>query len=348
MWEQRARGFRGVGVAETSTPTSSPAGEPDPLARTQLRALPQVVLVDDRHHRIAAGRRVVGEEHHRPAVRRHLDGPEHHPLARQLVGARRGAAGHRPVAGRSGRSPARRCTTCGTAGRARRRRTRAARGTRRHPQRYREAGGDRGVSTASGARPARRRAAGRPPTPGRPDPSERVGRARAEHRLDGDATRHRDVGPQAGRGSPAAARLPRAADRRREVDRAAGDLDRARGTRHARPRRRHRRRRRAPRAGPPDRRRRGRCRPAGWRERLPVRRGRRTGARPRCAQPGRPRSCTRTEAARPPRQPTAVIAGHPEPDPSPGASSAGSCADGVPQPASVWPMIRQPPGELVG
>ncbi len=55
------------------------------LARPQLRALPQVVGVDDGDHRVAAGRRVVGQEHHRLPVRRHLHRPEHHPLAGQLV-----------------------------------------------------------------------------------------------------------------------------------------------------------------------------------------------------------------------------------------------------------------------
>ncbi len=41
--------------------------------------------MDDGEHRVAAGRRVVGQEHDRLPARRHLDGAEDHPLARQLV-----------------------------------------------------------------------------------------------------------------------------------------------------------------------------------------------------------------------------------------------------------------------
>ena len=98
------------------------------LARPQLRALPQVPLVDDRDHRVATGRRVVGEEHHRPAVRRHLHRAEHHPLAGQLARRSPAAAAPPAAAARSGRSPARRCTTCGRAGRRASPATRSARG----------------------------------------------------------------------------------------------------------------------------------------------------------------------------------------------------------------------------
>ena len=89
-------------VAQPMAPRLNPTG----LTRPQLRALPQVALVDHRHHRVAAGRRVVGQEHHRAAVRRHLHGAEHHALARQLVGASPGAAARRrsrrPIRSESG------------------------------------------------------------------------------------------------------------------------------------------------------------------------------------------------------------------------------------------------------
>ena len=81
--DQRADGLRaGRGLRPSSSSTSD---EPQLLARPGLAALPQVVGVDDGEHRVAAGRRVVGEEDHGLPARRHLDGAEHHPLAGQLV-----------------------------------------------------------------------------------------------------------------------------------------------------------------------------------------------------------------------------------------------------------------------
>ena len=51
--------------------------------------------VDDGEHRVAAGRRVIGEHHDRPAVGRDLDGAGQHALARQL--GRRGRGQRRTV-----------------------------------------------------------------------------------------------------------------------------------------------------------------------------------------------------------------------------------------------------------
>ena len=71
----------------------------------QLGALPQVGRVHDRDHRVAAGRRVVGEEHQRLARRRHLHRAEHQPLAGQLALPDPASAARPRAAGRPGSTP---------------------------------------------------------------------------------------------------------------------------------------------------------------------------------------------------------------------------------------------------
>ena len=179
------------------------------LPRPQLRALPQVVGVDDADDRVAAGRRVVGQQHHGLPVRRHLDRAEHHPLARQLGGPRAPRRRHRRAAGRPGSTPA------------------ARRTSRRRAPPSASAAKQSGVRPGEHAAAARRRAvagcraaAARPPAarpgsadavhdPGRTDPGQGVGGPRAEDRARRRCRRRprrRTARPSAG--GPTASRPP--------------------------------------------------------------------------------------------------------------------------------------------
>ena len=196
-----------------TTRRSAPGGPPEPhdLTRPQLGALPQVALVDHRHHRVAP---VVGWSA-RNTTGRPSGGTCTAPSTIPSLGSSSVVASgsgspssRRPIRSESGET----VYVVGTAGRPRHRRPGplAAPGTSRNGP----AVGGRGVSTAAGAcagLPHRQHGAGHDRR--RADPAEGVGGARTEHRLDGDPAGDGDVANAARRRSdPARARHPPAPD----------------------------------------------------------------------------------------------------------------------------------------
>ena len=164
--------------------------------------------VDDGQHRVAAGRRVVGEHHDRAAVGGHLDGADQQALARAARRRPRRASG-----GPSRRTPTRLTSAdtvhvvaaswssaSGT--------NQSTRGPGQTPttvgrrRRRRLVDDERGAGVGADRQPV----AG--DRHGGPEPGAGVLAARAEHRRDGDAAAHGEVAPQRRR-PPARRRRPR-------------------------------------------------------------------------------------------------------------------------------------------
>ena len=327
----------------------SPAAEAHAVAGAQLGGRRQVGRDDDGEHRVAAGHRMVGEEQHGRAVRRHLDRARHQPLAGQLVVVRA-----RRSRGPASRSPTRSLSAADRPPRADQRRPRrrdqpvAARAGQHAQHRARPRRRRPGRRRRTARRPRRSPTGSRSPAASgaRPEPRQRVGAARAEHRRRRRCRR----GPR-GRcaarpaGVPSASTPPGAA-------RASGAFDRQRP-----------RRRRCTGAGAPVtatstvRSARTRSPPAvtsttAAAASLPTSRLARSAAArsaapdrvtPMAAQPGRPRSWT--VASGPGASTVSTSAPRPGSAPGvPGRSRAGGSRSTSKRTASVRPTSCQPPG----
>ena len=284
-------GFRPV---EVSAEFVKRQREADRLARPHLGAAPQVVGVHERDHRVATGRRVVGQQHHRLAVRR---APAPRPAPCPRWAARRPAP-LQPWPLEPQADPVRAARPRRTTVAAIRASASGANQSARGPGSTRS-----GPATAAGAVSSGRRAAPRARRPAarrrgdarRPDPGQGVGRPRAQHRLAPRCPRPRRGSCARPARRPEPQHAPRRAATRRGPCRVArpSTADRhGAAPRSPPPRCRHRCRTRQPTQVisssaastplPTSR----LARPAAGRSSGPAR------GTPRCAQPSRPRSWT--------------------------------------------------------